>query len=111
MGTKVLQMSDSPHGDNFKCFQVLNIEYLKLYLFSFWCVCLCSGALIMCLVCLKARLRAQEEGGTHWLNHPVVAQLPTKQGLAALNLLTKDIVNTHTKSFDDLSVGTHVFHL
>lgn len=84
MCTKIfLQMSDFPHVDNFKCFQVLKIKYLKIYFFPLSvcvCVCVCvhaceracvcalvAGALSMHLVFLEARYytsEAQEDSGT-----------------------------------------------
>lgn len=41
MCTNVLQRSDFPHIDHFKCSQVSNIEYLKCIFFSLRVACMC----------------------------------------------------------------------
>ena len=56
------------------------------------CVCVCVVALSMCLVCLEASLRTQEESG------PVSSSYgcTSKECRGSLDLLIKNILNTHS---------------
>ena len=97
MGTKVLQGSDSPHGDNFKSFQVLNTGSLKMYFFFFFvCVHVC-----WCPNPVSGLPESLTEGtGGEWNSLAQPSCLSTAaqpgRGLVSPDLLIKVIVNIHT---------------